>query len=171
MFANQIRQDHELARQLGQDDALVWGHLCVGHLFRQDFFPKIQNFIPDKLSSKNQVRKAEPREKVIKVRAHMRARPQPYIRRKTTAQKKQKAGCKKNMPKPNARNMPKPNARDVSLWKSSASGERTCAICIEKFQVGEHVRTLPCCHTFHVQEIDQWLAKARSCPICKTSTQ
>ncbi|GFT34128.1 protein goliath [Nephila pilipes] len=42
-----------------------------------------------------------------------------------------------------------------------------CAICIEPFQHGELVRSLPCKHSFHKICIDPWLLEQRSCPMCK----
>ncbi|GIY83203.1 protein goliath [Caerostris darwini] len=42
-----------------------------------------------------------------------------------------------------------------------------CAICIEHFQSGELIRTLPCNHCFHKICIDPWLLEQRSCPMCK----
>lgn len=48
--------------------------------------------------------------------------------------------------------------------------ETDCAICLEAFQEGQHVRVLPdCAHTFHTSCIDVWLAiwSAASCPFCR----
>ena len=45
-----------------------------------------------------------------------------------------------------------------------------CAVCLETYQVGETVRTLPCFHAFHKQCIDPWLAQKAVCPICKHSS-
>ncbi|XP_054708577.1 RING finger protein 150-like [Uloborus diversus] len=42
-----------------------------------------------------------------------------------------------------------------------------CAVCIEPFQQGELIRTLPCKHCFHKICIDPWLLEQRSCPMCK----
>ncbi|GFW95355.1 protein goliath [Trichonephila clavipes] len=42
-----------------------------------------------------------------------------------------------------------------------------CAICIEHFQHGELIRSLPCKHSFHKICIDPWLLEQRSCPMCK----
>jgi len=44
-----------------------------------------------------------------------------------------------------------------------------CAICLEHYTVGEHVRTIPCFHTFHSKCIDPWLKRKAECPICKFS--
>jgi len=45
----------------------------------------------------------------------------------------------------------------------------SCAVCLEQYQVGETVRTIPCFHTFHATCIDPWLAQRAECPVCKHS--
>ena len=42
-----------------------------------------------------------------------------------------------------------------------------CSVCLEAFQEGDSVRTVPCFHTFHQQCIDDWLSQKGVCPICK----
>ena len=43
-----------------------------------------------------------------------------------------------------------------------------CVICMEKYQINDEVKTLPCFHIFHKDCIDQWLKAGNdSCPICK----
>ncbi|XP_063852364.1 E3 ubiquitin-protein ligase RNF128-like isoform X2 [Scylla paramamosain] len=51
--------------------------------------------------------------------------------------------------------------REVSL-----DGE-CCAVCIEHYEAGEAVRTLPCKHLFHRCCVDPWLLEHRTCPMCK----
>ncbi|OAQ24927.1 hypothetical protein K457DRAFT_81243 [Linnemannia elongata AG-77] len=43
-----------------------------------------------------------------------------------------------------------------------------CSICLSEYEVGEHVRTLPCYHQYHQGCIDPWLLNVTAlCPICK----
>ncbi|CAM9930426.1 unnamed protein product [Scytosiphon promiscuus] len=44
--------------------------------------------------------------------------------------------------------------------------QRTCRICLSSYKVGDSVRVLPCFHRFHVDEIDDWLDRNTSCPLC-----
>ena len=61
-------------------------------------------------------------------------------------------------------------AGDDLLRSSGSSDQRqTCSICLEQYQTGETVRTIPCFHTFHQKCIDPWLATRAECPICKHS--
>jgi len=43
---------------------------------------------------------------------------------------------------------------------------RECVICMNEFVVGEMVRYLPCCHTYHKTCIDDWLMRSFTCPSC-----
>ncbi|KAL7536389.1 hypothetical protein ACHAXR_007139 [Thalassiosira sp. AJA248-18] len=47
--------------------------------------------------------------------------------------------------------------------------QKTCSVCLEPYQIGETVRTIPCFHTFHTACIDPWLAQRAECPVCKHS--
>ena len=47
--------------------------------------------------------------------------------------------------------------------------QQTCSICLERYEEGETVRTIPCFHTFHAKCIDPWLATKSLCPVCKHS--
>ena len=43
-----------------------------------------------------------------------------------------------------------------------------CVICMEKYEINDEVKTLPCFHIFHKGCIDHWLKAGKdSCPICK----
>ncbi|CAI8588540.1 unnamed protein product [Vicia faba] len=50
-----------------------------------------------------------------------------------------------------------------------ASGEKvSCSVCLQDFQLGETVRSLPHCHhMFHLPCIDMWLLRHGSCPLCR----
>lgn len=62
-------------------------------------------------------------------------------------------------------------ANDDLLSRPGVGGQQQqqCSICLEQFQVGETVRTIPCFHTFHSSCVDPWLATKSECPICKHS--
>jgi hypothetical protein len=45
----------------------------------------------------------------------------------------------------------------------------TCSVCLERYAIGDVVRTIPCFHAFHSTCIDPWLAQRAECPICKHS--
>ena len=46
---------------------------------------------------------------------------------------------------------------------------RSCCVCLEDVCVGNHVRTLPCLHTFHAACAEEWLHKKKVCPLCQFS--
>ena len=46
--------------------------------------------------------------------------------------------------------------------------EERCEICLESYQEGASVRTLPCFHRFHESCSDSWLQVSKACPLCKT---
>ncbi|CAN6289373.1 unnamed protein product [Urochloa humidicola] len=48
-------------------------------------------------------------------------------------------------------------------------GEATeeCAVCLEGYEAGDALRTMPCAHAFHEHCIFVWLAVSRLCPLCR----
>jgi len=42
-----------------------------------------------------------------------------------------------------------------------------CMVCMEQFEQGDNLRSLPCLHRYHARCIDEWLARSPECPICK----
>lgn len=67
-------------------------------------------------------------------------------------------------------------AEDVArLRREEAAGggggggaSKDCSICMDAFEAGDAVRSLPCLHRFHVACVDRWLTQHNaSCPVCK----
>lgn len=54
-------------------------------------------------------------------------------------------------------------------WKVTPTTklESNCSICLESFESGQDVRTLPCFHTFHTKCAEDWLTQNKVCPICQ----
>ncbi|XP_066333148.1 uncharacterized protein [Miscanthus floridulus] len=47
-------------------------------------------------------------------------------------------------------------------------GERgECAVCLEEYEAGDALRTMPCAHGFHERCIFGWLRLSRLCPLCR----
>ena len=52
---------------------------------------------------------------------------------------------------------------------ASDSSKTDCNVCLSEFKSGEQLRTLPCCHIYHVECIDEWLKVCEiesNCSIC-----
>ena len=45
--------------------------------------------------------------------------------------------------------------------------DKNCRICLNDFNVGEHISYLPCCHVYHSKCIKKWLKINNLCPLCK----
>ncbi|XP_052222454.1 uncharacterized protein LOC127838639 isoform X2 [Dreissena polymorpha] len=54
---------------------------------------------------------------------------------------------------------------------ASADVKTDCLVCMEEYQSGERLKTLPCCHTYHAECIDEWLRRNAICPICRQSAK
>ncbi|KAM7250183.1 hypothetical protein ACFE04_022066 [Oxalis oulophora] len=45
-----------------------------------------------------------------------------------------------------------------------------CSICLDSFEVGDVVKTMPLCHhSYHRHCVDKWLNSHSDCPLCRTS--
>ncbi|PIA19624.1 hypothetical protein COEREDRAFT_78942 [Coemansia reversa NRRL 1564] len=56
--------------------------------------------------------------------------------------------------------------RKISAEEAAAKAE--CGICMDEYNPGEEVMTLPCKHFYHIECIDHWLKMNGTCPICRT---
>nr|CAB3459324.1 unnamed protein product [Digitaria exilis] len=45
--------------------------------------------------------------------------------------------------------------------------EAECVVCLEDYQAGDKLRTMPCSHGFHERCILPWLRVSRLCPLCR----
>ena len=46
-------------------------------------------------------------------------------------------------------------------------GNKKCVICLEHFNAGDKIISLPCVHIYHSDCIKKWLLEKNFCPICK----
>lgn len=63
------------------------------------------------------------------------------------------------------------SATGVGSDDEAAAGLRTCVVCLDPFEDGVLVMTLPCMHLFHQSCVLPWLqqqGKRAVCPVCKT---
>ncbi|KAI4377305.1 hypothetical protein MLD38_014957 [Melastoma candidum] len=51
-------------------------------------------------------------------------------------------------------------------WNSTEQDE--CAVCIERFRIGENLVNLRCEHKFHTRCLVPWLENNNHCPCCRT---
>ena len=42
----------------------------------------------------------------------------------------------------------------------------SCLICIESYETGDSIMTLPCMHTYHEECIRKWILENPTCPVC-----
>ncbi|KAG9452481.1 hypothetical protein H6P81_005385 [Aristolochia fimbriata] len=53
---------------------------------------------------------------------------------------------------------------------ASGDAHKDCAVCLAHFEPHDRLRLLPaCCHAFHADCIDTWLASNRTCPLCRST--
>jgi len=56
--------------------------------------------------------------------------------------------------------------------RGDSEGSKTdCLVCLNTFSQGDQLRTLPCCHIYHVDCIDEWLKRNAICPVCRQSAK
>uniref|UniRef100_A0A0E0K9V2 RING-type E3 ubiquitin transferase n=1 Tax=Oryza punctata TaxID=4537 RepID=A0A0E0K9V2_ORYPU len=59
---------------------------------------------------------------------------------------------------------------EVKARMAAKSGPLECAVCLAEFADSDELRVLPaCCHVFHPDCIDPWLAAAVTCPLCRAN--
>lgn len=61
------------------------------------------------------------------------------------------------------------SAFEITDGNIASFKEKQCQICLDGFEQGQRVRTLPCFHSYHEQCIDTWLSKNKTCPVCKAA--
>ncbi|TVU50811.1 hypothetical protein EJB05_02201, partial [Eragrostis curvula] len=54
-----------------------------------------------------------------------------------------------------------------AVGESEAAGKAECAVCLEGYEAGDVLRTMPCSHGFHESCIFGWLRVSRLCPLCR----
>ncbi|KAF8726927.1 hypothetical protein HU200_019411 [Digitaria exilis] len=74
---------------------------------------------------------------------------------------------------PTQAGVPKPVIEALPFFRFAAlRGARQgmeCAVCLARFDDGDHLRLLPRCrHAFHLACVDRWLESNASCPLCRT---
>jgi len=57
--------------------------------------------------------------------------------------------------------------QEVTSQELEDSPSQSCSICLEKYEVGEETKSMPCLHKFHSKCINKWLMMKGTCPICK----
>jgi len=60
-----------------------------------------------------------------------------------------------------------PKVQSSTSSDTDSSNLQSCAICLNDFDDQDIVRTLPCFHFFHKDEIDKWFTSHHHCPICR----
>lgn len=54
----------------------------------------------------------------------------------------------------------------VGEGEARESGE-CCPVCLDAYETGDALRTMPCAHGFHERCIFKWLCASRLCPLCR----
>ena len=53
------------------------------------------------------------------------------------------------------------------LTERKAGENSECIVCLENFDAGDKITTLPCVHIFHTECIESWLKTNNHCPMCQ----
>ena len=62
----------------------------------------------------------------------------------------------------------KSNNKSTPNAITATDDDNICNICFDSFNDGDQLRSLPCFHRFHKNEIDKWLLTNEKCPVCQT---
>jgi len=57
--------------------------------------------------------------------------------------------------------------RALPKVRFESTEQQHCAICLEAYQDGELVTSLPCDHFFHIDCVGRWMQKSTLCPLCR----
>ncbi|KZV19707.1 hypothetical protein F511_41889 [Dorcoceras hygrometricum] len=71
------------------------------------------------------------------------------------------------MEEPDLRMVPATVSSIESLNITTAKEEQCCPICLEDFDLGCQVVSMPCSHVFHEECIKTWLKSSHYCPLCR----
>ncbi|KZV31836.1 hypothetical protein F511_25949 [Dorcoceras hygrometricum] len=71
------------------------------------------------------------------------------------------------MEEPDLRMVPAMVSSIESLNITTAKEEQSCLICLEDFDLGCQVVSMPCSHVFHEECIKTWLKSSHYCPLCR----
>jgi E3 ubiquitin-protein ligase BIG BROTHER-like protein len=64
------------------------------------------------------------------------------------------------------------NQKDICEENLKDFDNQACNVCIENYQLGDTVVTLPCVHVFHQNCIKHWLCNEKvTCPVCRHDTR
>ncbi|CAN6163185.1 unnamed protein product [Urochloa humidicola] len=56
---------------------------------------------------------------------------------------------------------------ETTVGEGEEAEEGECAVCLERYEAGDALRTMPCAHAYHEHCIFGWLAVSRLCPLCR----
>eukprot|EP00596_Hydrurales_sp_CCMP1899_P005537 CAMPEP_0119038320 /NCGR_PEP_ID=MMETSP1177-20130426/7164_1 /TAXON_ID=2985 /ORGANISM="Ochromonas sp, Strain CCMP1899" /LENGTH=410 /DNA_ID=CAMNT_0007000739 /DNA_START=42 /DNA_END=1271 /DNA_ORIENTATION=- len=60
--------------------------------------------------------------------------------------------------------IPTSTFRESQKPNSSSDDKYKCFVCIDDFNIGEEISTLPCLHRFHTVCVNRWLRQSNTCP-------